>query len=238
MHLELEESKLLNKKSMGCGSRICLSKTFISSTGHRQHEAPNKSPENWMNRRDTGEKEAGDPLLFPAEQRWMGKRCCRKKPPRNFTLLSQCFLHFVKEKPDCFMVQYSKSREVAQNCAINQVNSQHPFSPASNQVKTISINTSNVYINKTNANHNQRGFWSVIYDSRFSTQTAANFVGANPHYPNLSLLTLPANNVWKKAWMPRTYIWGKTSSTGHAIILYTVETHSVLNSWISCVLAG
>lgn len=162
MHLELEESKLLNKKSMGCGSRICLSKTFISSTGHRQHEAPNKSPENWMNRRDTGEKEAGDPLLFPAEQRWMAKRCCRKKPPRNFTLLSQCFLHFVEEKPDCFMVQYSKSREVAQNCAINQVNSQHPFSPASNPVKTISINTSNVYINKTNANHNQRGFWSVI----------------------------------------------------------------------------
>lgn len=42
---ELEELKLLEKKSMGCGSRICFSKTFISSTGHRQHEAPNKSPE-------------------------------------------------------------------------------------------------------------------------------------------------------------------------------------------------
>lgn len=103
---ELEELKLLEKKSMGCGSRICFSKTFISSTGHRQHEAPNKSPERWMNRRDTGEKEAGDPLLFPAEQRWMTKRC-RKKPPRNFTLLSPCFLYFEKEKPGSVKVQYS-----------------------------------------------------------------------------------------------------------------------------------
>jgi len=136
MHLGLKESKLLNKKSMGCGSRICFSKTFIFS-----------------NQRDIGSMRLQTKALRTEwtggtlEKRRRGTHYCSPQNKdewpngaavRNLRVIYITFSMFSalweRETGLCFMVQY-KSREVAQSCAINQVNSQHPFSPASNQVK-------------------------------------------------------------------------------------------------------